>query len=284
MSSLRARTVTVVVSVPLIAAILVLLPGRHHLVLNLLVVAVALLGGLETEGLLCARGTPSATGDSRPRALFAALGATLPAVAWLEIAGWVGPRFFWGWFLALVAAALLRCVAVRRQEEFPAILPAATAALLVLVYPGLFLSYLVRLSAGEGAEATPVLVFFFAVVLINDIAAYLAGLAFGRFTRVNLAVSPNKSGAGFAGGFLVSIALAAAAHAVWPGLFRGSLARALLAGALLGALTILGDLVESALKRSAGVKDSGTLIPGRGGVLDSVDSWLLSAVALYYLL
>ena len=274
--SLKVRTATAAVSVPLIAALIVLLPQGHHLVMNLLVVPVALLGGLETEGLLRARGT------RLPRALFAALGATLPAVAWLEIAGLVGPRFFTGWLAALFSAALLRALAVHRREDFPDILPAVTGSLLVLIYPGLFLSYLVRLSAGEAA--TRVLLFFFAAVLINDIAAYGAGMTLGRFTRLRLAVSPNKSGAGFAGGFLVSVALGWAAHAVWPDLFRGSLGRALLTGAVLGVLTILGDLAESALKRSAGVKDSGGLIPGRGGILDSVDSWLLSAVALYYLL
>lgn len=275
-SALKVRVATVLISMPLIVALIVLLPHGHHLVMNLLVVPVAVLGGLEMEGLLRARGV------RLPRAVFSVLGATLPAVAWLEIAGLAGARFFAGWLAALVSVVLLRVPFVRRQEDFPDILPSVTGSLLVLIYPGLFLSYLVRLSAGEAA--TRVLLFFFAAVLVNDIAAYVVGMTLGRTSRARLPVSPNKSVAGFAGGFLVSVALGWAGHAVWPDLFRGSLARALLIGAALGALTILGDLVESALKRSAGVKDSGGLIPGRGGILDSVDSWLLSAVALYYLL
>jgi phosphatidate cytidylyltransferase len=216
-----------------------------------------------------------------PRLAFSALSATLPAAAWLEAAGWVGERFFGAWFLALVAVVLLRTVGARRQEAFPDILPATASALLVLVYPGLLLSYIVRLAGLP--NATRVLLFFFTLVLLNDIAAYLAGRALGRYTRVNLPVSPNKSGAGFAGGFLVSVAASLVFNRYYPDLL-GGVGRALLIGGLLGALTILGDLAESGLKRSAGVKDSGTLIPGRGGILDSVDSWLLSAVALYYLL
>ena len=67
-------------------------------------------------------------------------------------------------------------------------------------------------------------------------------------------------------------------------LFGDSLALAIVCGIAVGAATIIGDLFESVLKRSAGVKDSGILVPGRGGVLDSVDSVAVAAPVFYLLI
>jgi len=78
-----------------------------------------------------------------------------------------------------------------------------------------------------------------------------------------------------------AVGLAAAGKALFPDFLPVSYPAVLALGAVVGALTILGDLVESVLKRSSGVKDSSALIPGRGGVLDSIDSWLLAAPAFY---
>ena len=80
---------------------------------------------------------------------------------------------------------------------------------------------------------------------------------------------------------LLSVAVAVGSRAAFPGLLPVGYAWAALFGVLMGVLTVGGDLVESVFKRSAGVKDSGLLIPGRGGVLDSVDSWLLGAPVFY---
>ena len=87
---------------------------------------------------------------------------------------------------------------------------------------------------------------------------------------------------GFAAGVLASVGVALLFKAVLPGLLPIGYGGTALFGAVAGLLTIAGDLVESALKRSAFVKDSGGIIPGRGGILDSIDSWLLTAPMFYF--
>ena len=118
------------------------------------------------------------------------------------------------------------------------------------------------------------------VTWLTDVAAYLVGRTWGR-RKLAPAVSPGKSVEGALGG-LVGGALAAWGAAAAFGLPVAPVA-ALVGGAVLSALGQLGDLAESLLKRQAGVKDSGTLIPGHGGILDRIDSLLFVATATYYL-
>jgi phosphatidate cytidylyltransferase len=102
-----------------------------------------------------------------------------------------------------------------------------------------------------------------------DIGAYFAGHRFGR-TKLSPAVSPGKSWEGVVGGQLVCISLAVSAH-TGLGLTRISLLAAI-AIAISGAVaSVVGDLVESMVKRHRGVKDSGSLLPGHGGFLDRID-------------
>ena len=113
------------------------------------------------------------------------------------------------------------------------------------------------------------------LVWVADTAAYLAGRAFGR-RRLAPAISPGKTWEGVAGGVLGSLAYAIIVALSWPELGRrvvGVAWLAYLAGVIvLCAASILGDLFESAMKRRAGVKDSGAVLPGHGGVLDRIDS------------
>lgn len=121
--------------------------------------------------------------------------------------------------------------------------------------------------------------FVMAVVWGADIAAYFTGRALGG-PKLAPTISPNKTWSGAVGGLLGSLIAAGIMTMVWPG--YANMAGALRLGALalpLAVLSILGDLFESALKRRAGVKDSGQLLPGHGGVMDRLDGLVPAAVA-----
>jgi phosphatidate cytidylyltransferase len=133
-----------------------------------------------------------------------------------------------------------------------------------------------------------------AVIWVADIAAYFFGRALGR-RKLAPAISPGKSWEGAIGGF-VTVALIGALVSVTPALSDSLPARlaqglglpvALLALIAIASLSIIGDLHESLLKRTAGVKDSGTLLPGHGGVLDRIDALIPTmpaALLIYQLL
>jgi phosphatidate cytidylyltransferase len=120
----------------------------------------------------------------------------------------------------------------------------------------------------------PAVLFIFIAVVATDVAAYACGRLIGG-PKLAPAISPNKTWAGFLGGITAAgVAAYAFAHTI------GSPPPKLAAfGLVLGILAQIGDLTESALKRSFGVKDSGAIIPGHGGVLDRVDGLIFAAVA-----
>jgi len=163
------------------------------------------------------------------------------------------------------------------------------ANLAVLLYPGLLIVWLVRMSRWE-ENANIIIITFLLVVFCTDGLAWVMGMLFGKGNQGIIPISPHKSIAGFIGGAIASIVIGTGAALFYPEVFVPRFDFAgipLAAGALLGLLTgiasVLGDLGESAIKRSSGLKDSGTIIPGRGGVLDSIDSIVLAA-PVYYLI
>lgn len=119
----------------------------------------------------------------------------------------------------------------------------------------------------------------FALIFVNDIAAFLVGITFGR-RRLLPRVSPKKSVEGALGGLAATVA-ASLALGRWAHI--GYLPAAVI-GAALCAAGVLGDLVESSLKRDADVKDSGNLLPGHGGFLDRFDSTLFVMPVVYVVL
>jgi phosphatidate cytidylyltransferase len=134
-----------------------------------------------------------------------------------------------------------------------------------------------RALLGIGSQGSALAVLLLAIVWAADIGAFFAGRSFGR-VRLAPAVSPGKTWEGFGGGMLAAC-LAGLAGALLLGLPAGVVVAASLSVA---AISVVGDLAESMFKRNAGVKDSGRLFPGHGGVLDRVDS-IAAAVPLFFL-
>jgi phosphatidate cytidylyltransferase len=266
------RLVTFAVGLSVFYGLIFRLPHLHHLAFNLLAAAATVLGGLELARLLAGKGLPFVKAASW-------LGALLPAAAYLEIEGRLPPGSLWAALLLLAGGALAATVWARSKERLEPMLPKAAANLLLVLYPGLFMAFVVRLSGLPRPELT--LGFFFCLVFINDTLAYLGGVLARGWSRLGWPVSPNKSAIGFACGLTGAAGTAALCRALFPSFLPVGYPAAVGFGLAIGVLTILGDLVESALKRSSGVKDSSSLIPGRGGVLDSIDSWLLAAPAYY---
>ncbi len=142
-----------------------------------------------------------------------------------------------------------------------------------VLYAGLPVVALIWLR-DDPAYGLQAVLFILIAVVATDVAAFVVGRAIGG-PKLAPAVSPNKTWSGFLGGISMA-GLAAAGFGVWSGADPVMLG---LAGTMLGMLAQIGDLTESALKRSFGVKDSGTLIPGHGGIMDRIDGLVFAAAA-----
>ena len=186
----------------------------------------------------------------------------------------------------LMGVALLLTLQVFLRVERPSVAIAGGAALSWL-YVAIPLSHLLWLRGDAGPLVDAELgvwsvLALWIVVWLFDTAAYLVGTAWGRH-RLLPSVSPAKSWEGTIAALAISAMVGAALGGLVGDLGWG-VGRGAIIGSLLGTGALIGDLIESRLKRSAGLKDAGTLLLGHGGVLDRFDSTLVCAPLLYYLL
>jgi len=258
-SELAKRALSTVVLLPLFIWIVL---GGAPLAFDLMIVAVGILASWEFSRMFQRAGVP----------VFRDAGVVLGA---LLTASFLAPER-----IALVATASVMAVlalSLARPEPGPARWQAVAVTLLGLAWINALLGHTILLRAlPEGLHWVLLLVW---VTWIGETAAYTVGSLVGRH-KLAPGISPGKTVEG-ALAQLVGSPLAALAAQGW--LFPGLSARdALLVGLLLGVVGQLGDLAESALKRSVGTKDAGQLIPGHGGMLDRVDGLLFNAPALFY--
>ncbi len=248
--------------------------------------------------------------DTTP--LPALLGMTWVVAFIIGGAGASGTIQFWGISLGILAVgsfvAVWWLIAFYRGPGWP-----AAAAYLVLgpIYVGFLLAHVMLLAQVGGSffqldplyfdpDAGPTvyevgrywLIFALLVNSATDSGAYLVGRAIGRHPLAP-AVSPNKTWEGAFGGFACAIVAAflldrildlGLGPTVWSGAWFALNWQPLLIGATVGVASQFGDLLESRLKRISQVKDSGTLLPGHGGLLDRLDSLLITLPTVYYLL
>jgi phosphatidate cytidylyltransferase len=210
--------------------------------------------------------------------VFAGLGATAVAVACFAL--WFADRSLlanWTYLVLLAAMISVGAAAVARGGPSPTVLADAASTLFGALYLGLPLGALAALRVDVARDGRLVLLLLLVTIVISDSAQFYTGRAFGR-RPLSPAISPKKTVEGAIGGVVFGT-LAVIVGGRY--LFGSPLWILALLGAALSLLGIVGDLFESLLKRSAGVKDSSNLIPGHGGVLDRIDSWLFAAPVYY---
>jgi phosphatidate cytidylyltransferase len=164
---------------------------------------------------------------------------------------------------------------VFKSQPGPGVLRDAAASMLPVAYIGLPLGSLAAVRLIGGRDATALLIL---TMIASDSAQYYTGRAFGRH-KLAPSISPHKTVEGAVGGLIFgTAAMTVGGRWVFSETPLWFLAAA---AAVVVAAGMVGDLFESLLKRSAGVKDSSDLIPGHGGVLDRIDSWLFAGPMFY---
>ena len=248
--SLRKRIITAAILIALLLVVLLALPGSATVVL---LSAMVLMGAWEWSGFL-------RTPRRWLRAGYVLLVGALLPLAWLASSRRAGLEWLLGAALVWWLAALGWIVyAPHRARAWSA----GLAGLCALVPAWIALMRL-RFEPGNGPEW---LLFTLILVWMADIGAYFAGRRYGR-RRLAPEVSPGKTWEGVIGGAVASIPVAIAGS-FWFSVPLGWFVALCLAAV---GFSIIGDLTESLLKRFAGMKDSGTLFPGHGGVMDRIDS------------
>ncbi len=279
------RVLTALVLIPIVL-VLVFLGPRWQWLFTLAVAAVAAMAGWEYMAL------SRRCGANPPRV------ATMVALLALFAVNFEWPDLTPALFGILGLALLVYCTFFKPVAETIA---DASASIFCLLYTGLTLIALPSLR--EEANGPSLLVFLLCVVWSGDTAAYYAGRAWGRH-KMAPSLSPGKTWEGaiasVAGSAVIAAVLVSLAmimqepsnSAVLSWLERtfpsavlsypDEMLYWLVLAVVINVAAQVGDLAESALKRSAGVKDSGNLLPGHGGVLDRIDALLLAGPVLWY--
>ena len=178
-------------------------------------------------------------------------------------------------FLGFVVFLLGSLIALHNREN---VLLLGGAALAGIIYPTLMLSYVAVMRSSDALPgvATELTLLTLIGVWAADTTAYFVGRKFGK--RHMSPVSPGKTWEGFFGGLIGALVAVAVAAAIIGPL---NAVETLFVGLACGVLGPMGDLVESAFKRSADVKDSGRVLPGHGGMLDRLDAVIVAAPVVY---
>jgi phosphatidate cytidylyltransferase len=227
----------------------------------------------------------------RPYRFLAALGSGLLAIhAFLTQFPWF--QHIAASTLAFIIVFTMILAAVRRASarQTEEAITHMAGTVLAMLYLGGLAWFLIAIRVKHSADlrhgfqgSTQAVVMILLVVKFTDIGAYFGGRTFGKHKLIPW-LSPGKTWEGLGFGLATAALVGLACTLIWPqALSTLSWPKALLFGVIIGAVGQAGDLLESLMKRDAQVKDSGSIIPGFGGLLDVIDSPLLAAPAAYLL-
>jgi len=286
MKKIIERLLIFIIGLPVILAIILFLPFFNNLAMNIIVVVLSGIGAVEFSSMLKKKQINISKFESF------VLGALAPTAATLHVSLGFSQWLVIGICMAGAGWALMSGI-FSRSGEIEAVINKVIGSFSLLVYPGFFIYWLIKMNFWGNSYA--ILLFLF-MTFSCDSLAWLFGMLFGQNNRGLIAVSPNKSIVGFIGGLLGPVILSVVTALFFSQIFylktdysigqintsTSLLLLAILLGLCTGIAAIFGDLAESAIKRSCDFKDSGNLILGRGGVLDSMDSVAVAA-PVYYL-
>jgi len=279
MKKLIERLLIFFIGVPVLFIVIFFLPYYRHLTLNILIILFSSAGALEFSAMLEKKQLHIGKIEACIFGFLAPLSATLTVS--LNFPQWIIP-------LSIMAGIMwiLISKAFTSQVKMENVINNIAAEFSVIVYPSFFLYWLVKMSVWENSGA---IFLFLAIVFLNDSTAWLAGNLFGKNNRGIFPASPNKSIAGFLGGLIASIIIPAGTVILFPSVFfvtgapvSALYVKAIILGAFTSIFAAIGDLSESAVKRSCDFKNSGNLFLARGGILDSIDSVSVAAPVFYF--
>ncbi len=275
MGKIIKRLLVFIIGVPAFVFVINYLPFMRHLPFNIVTIIFSTLGAVEFAAILEKKQLRVSKIEAVILGLFMPLVFTL--IVCFNFPQWIIPLFV----MAGVSWVILSLV-FTSQANMENVINRLAGCFSVMIYPGLFMAWIVKMSVWEISGA---ILLFILISFANDSAAWLAGSLLGAKNKGIFPASPNKSIAGFIGGLIGSVIISTGAVLLTPSVFQGNISfvKVTILGVITAIFGSLGDLAESAIKRSADVKDSGNLMLGRGGILDSIDSVAFSA-PVYFLL
>ncbi len=275
MSKLAERLLIFFLGIPLFIATILLVPHYHYFLFQLEIIFFSTLAVIETRKMLSTKIRVYPAIPMAMAGILTPLAATLACIFSLPT-----KLILVALAVALILVFIFEFVA-SFSGRFDASIEMLASGFFVILYPGLLAAFLALMTNWQNASA--LLCTFFLMVFGCDSCAWLFGVLLGRGNRGVLPASPNKSVAGFIGGYIGSAAGCAIGRLLWPLAFTGATWKLALLSFCVATAAIIGDIAESILKRSASFKDSGAFMPGRGGVMDTIDSVLLSAPVFYFI-
>ncbi len=275
MKKLIERLLLFFAGLPLLIAAVFFFPYHNYMLLHIIILAATFFAVIEMRDLLSRKLPVAPVWFALIAGLLIPLAASLHAVFGLPY------RF-------IPFSLIVACFTILAYEfiagfsgDFEKAVSRLASSFSILLYPGYLILYLGMMTLWTDAGVFMSL--FFMMVFGCDSLAWFFGMIFGKNNRGLIPASPNKSVAGFFGGYFGAVAASLIAYLMFNDVFAGRIPSLILISVITATAAIIGDIFESVLKRSSGIKDSGSAIPGRGGVLDSIDSVLLAAPVFYVL-